>query len=265
MLASDIRCIILMLQGKSLRVPAEFIADIVLLATSEKWVDPAPNATVDQLLVGLFSLSGKTYGDFESEMRVHAGDAVAKVCMSYIEKGMFTIGLYEEDKYSLIIADYMFHDAPFSTIATYPLFQKHESWPDFLIFYEPSGKKGGVVPVGFILNQFAAAINSEPDSLVSPLDFERVLSLSPEKSLSDDDLVSMKNIVTLMVSLRLFTERKVVSAKEGGSFFRGWYFCKGCFQSYIEKSTFGCKGGVYINENGEPSGKCGSLIRKPQT
>lgn len=241
---------------------ADFVTDLVALGTIMKGADPAPHKGVDELVDDLLTYAYLSQDLFERSSQVLLGTAIAKVCLDYVERDMFTIAA-SDNKKNLIIADYMFHEGDFEKAVAQPLFQKDITWPDFLIFYDPKNKQGGVVSVGFILNQFAQAISNEPRSLVSPEDFERALALSPETPLEKDDINAVEKIVSLMISKRLFTERQVQSTQKGGKPFLGWYFCKGCFQSYIEKSISGCKGAAYVNNKGELAGKCGSLKRKP--
>jgi len=260
--ASEIEFVSLLLKGGELNISADFVTDIVALGTVMKGCNPAPHKTTDELIEALLTFAYLSQDLFERTMQVSMGSAIARVCLEYIERDMFTIAEVGGNKKRLIVADYMFYGKEIETSSSSLIFEKKASWPDFLIFHDPNRARGSVITLGFVLTQFAKSISNPPRDLVSPSDFDVVSELTAETKLSDEQIESVMKIVSLMVSKRLFTERKVPSVNNNGSSFRGWYFCKGCFQSYIEKSFSGCKGDVYHGVEGVEVRNCSSIIKR---
>jgi len=262
--ASDIDSIVLLLKGKEVQVSPDFMADIVALGTIMKGSDPAPHKTVDELVDDLLKYAAVSQDIFERTTQVMLGVAMAKVCVDYIERDMYTLAKTDNNKTALLIADYMFYEGDFIKDVPTPVFQKPASWPDFLIFYDPKvPKSGGSLYLGFILTQFSQILSHPPRVLVSPEDFDNVINLSPDNDLTDTEVKSLEAILTLMIDKRLFTKKTVPNTKKGGNPFTGWYFCRGCFQSYIEKSMSGCKGALCFDDKLNVVGKCGSHKGKP--
>lgn len=264
--ATEIDTIVLLLKGKELKVSADFMTDVVALATIMKGCDPAPKASVDYLSEKLVELAYLSQDLFERTTRVPLGSAIAKVCMRYVDENRFTVSKCGKGKTNLIISDYVYFQGEIEEPGVAQVFHKLPSWPDFIIFYDPSKKAAGVVPIGFILSQFAKAVKSFDDPIVHPSDFDVATPLNGEEELNPEQVKAITNIVTVMVKQRLFTERWVPNINNKGAPFKGWYFCRGCFESYIEKSLSGCKGMQHVGRNGEiTEGVCGSLKVSRQT
>lgn len=260
--ATEIDFIILMIKGREVKISSDFMTDIVALGTLMKGTDPAPHMAVDDIVDNILEYANLSQDLFERTVMVPLGTAIAKVCMDFINRDQYTLTNFGGGLTYLIITDYAHYSKPVEKAPSEVLFAKLPSWPDFIIFYDPKLMSGGVVPTGDVLNQFSDAINQPVDKIATTDDFDLITGLSPAKNLTDIQLLAMQRVISVMISSRLFTERDVPDASGSKNMFKGWYFCKGCFESYIEKSDDGCKGDFYVSQGKKRLGKCSSTRKK---
>jgi hypothetical protein len=260
-LAADIDFIIMMVKGREVKISSDFMTDVVALGTLMKGTDPAPHMQPDEIIDNLLEYAHLSQDLFERTTRIPLGAAIAKVCIDFVNKDQYAFANLGEKRMHLIVADYAHYSKPVKKAPSQVIFEKMEGWPDFLIFYDPKLMSGGVVQTGDVLNQFSDAINTPLDTLITTDDFDAITSLTPDKKLTDEQLNAAQRIISVMIEKRLFSERDVPDASGGNRKFKGWYFCKGCFESFIEKSDDGCKGGFYMSEGKKSLGKCSSTRR----
>lgn len=260
-LATDIDFIILMLKGREVKISSDFMTDVVALGTLMKGVDPAPHMSVDDIIDNIVEYAHLSQDLFERTTMVPLSTAIAKVCIDFINKDQYALANFGKTQVHLIIADYAHFAEQIEKAPPEILFTKLPTWPDFLIFYDPKLMSGGVVPTGDVLNQFSDAINSPLDTLATTDDFDLITGLMPNKIITVDQLGAVQRVISVMISKRLFTERDVPDVNITKNNFKGWYFCKGCFESFIEKSNNGCKGGFYMASGRKYLGKCSSTRR----